>query len=162
MSLLWRTAVEHTQPPVEMMSLKDIDDLHSGDYCVPMKHIRGEMRREWEDQQEGYSDSPHARWIEHGGPDAYINHLTDQIREHGGIREPLEIMHAPEGNGHDGGYDEDAYSYSDQHWVNEGHHRYLAARQAGLREVPVRHYYGHADDRGRIHYTGSPSEVTHG
>ena len=112
------TASEHlsaTQFPIEQ-----IHNMYSGDFHSPMRSVRAEMRDEYKsylrDPEGGYD--PHPKDIEHGGPDNYVSHLAKDIKQHG-VREPITIRN--------------------ENVVAQGHHRYLAAVEAGLTHIPVRH-----------------------
>lgn len=140
MSLLWRTAVE---AGVEMMPLHEMHHLHSGDYCVPMHEVPERMDEDWADHED-YGDQVRSNWMEHGGPGGYVSHLAEGIKSRGGKMDPIHILHAPpESHGH--GDCGEAHT-----WVDDGHHRYLAAPVAGLREVPVQHHYGRWDPERKM------------
>jgi hypothetical protein len=54
-------------------------------------------------------------------PKAYREHM-DYIRKTGTIKEPIDVKRLPNGN----------------YQIVDGHHRWLAARSAGLKKIPVR------------------------
>jgi hypothetical protein len=119
MSNLWVTAAHQ---PDDFISHEDLAQMYSGDYDVPMHRVRHEMRQEWAKDQEPDSDfdtaNVHFQHRQHGGPDAYIEHLKKDIAQNG-MREPLEIR---------GG-----------NVVVDGHNRGLAAMDLRMKDIPVRY-----------------------
>ena len=83
----------------------------------------GDMKGRWlADAQK----EPQERHTEHGGPQGYVDHLATSIKKHG-VQKPLTVV-----DYHFEGEEPGQTLY-------DGHHRALAAMQAGLHEVPVNH-----------------------
>ena len=110
MSLLWKTAV--AQP--DHISHRDLAQMYSGDYDVPMTQVRRELRQNWADS----NGDAHPNEVKHGGPDAYIEHLKRDIAANG-MQQPLTIR---------GG-----------NVVTDGQHRGVAALELKMERIPVEH-----------------------
>lgn len=103
----------------EHITHQDLAKMYSGDWEVPMTRVRRSLRDEYEDWQTGEAwEKPHGKDIEHGGPDAYVNYLSNDMRITG--------MHTP-------------IDVRDGRVVVDGNHRGVAAMQLGLDRIPIRH-----------------------
>jgi ParB-like nuclease domain len=111
----------------QFMSVEKVGHLISDDWDVPMSHVHAHPTLGGEGRLQG--DDPHAS----GGNRPYsMTAMTRDVKAHG-VREELTINHSPSGTVR----------------VREGHHRYVAARDAGLTKVPVIHQW--EDQRGYIY-----------
>jgi hypothetical protein len=105
-----------------------IEEVHkwtSSDFGTSMKSVGPMLRSEYNHwastgEENIARGDPHSQDIKHGGPDNYVAHLAEDIKQHG-IKNPISVRH-----------NRDA-----QPTVMQGHHRYLAAVKAGLTHVPV-------------------------
>lgn len=100
---------------MQFMPASQLGEIASTDYGVPVKGLRVAMRKRWADAQKG-RDEAHPNEIEHGGPDAYIDHLKEDILKNG-MQNPIRIK-----NGE----------------IFDGHHRAIAAVELGLAKVPFK------------------------
>ena len=123
-------ATDHLGP--QFLTVRQVGRLTSGDWDVPMRQVipHPTMGKDGRLSTIGHPGSS-------GGSRSYsMEHLTNDIAAHG-VREPIGIETQRHG-------EVDVY---------EGHHRYVAARQAGAKRIPVSYYPGH--DQGR------PKQVSH-
>jgi hypothetical protein len=107
------SATEHLSPQ-QFAPIEEVRNMYSGDFDEPMHRTLANLRKDFVNM----SESPHPQDAQHGGPDAYVDHLSKDIAEHG-MHSPLLVR---------GG-----------NVVTEGHHRYVAAERLGLKRVPVEH-----------------------
>lgn len=103
--------------------IEEVHNWTSADFGTKMKSVGPMLRSEYAGHLRGetsYHYDVHQADIDHGGPDNYVAHLAKDIAERG-IQTPISVRHntdAPPS-------------------VMQGHHRYLAAVQAGLTHLPV-------------------------
>jgi hypothetical protein len=120
------TAAEHLNP--QQFPIEKIAAMTSKDFDKPMHSIEPDVR---------------ARDEESGRPPVDI--WVDHMRQHG-IREPVHI---------EGGYPIETHGEVIAHMpdmVRDGHHRYVAARLAGLTSMPLVYHAPVKDSRGIHRY----------
>jgi hypothetical protein len=111
--------------PQQFMGVDELKTLRAGDY--PGRTV-GNMKGKWlADANTVLRGGGQGRHARAGGPQAYIDSLAADIREHG-VQEPLQVSHHTAEDG----------TQAPPTLAN-GHHRALAAIQAGIDKVPVTH-----------------------
>lgn len=115
------SASDHLSPQ-QFMDTAALRKIRAGDFPGSMVGSQNHIRR-WKADA---AKEPQGRHREHGGPEGYVNHLAQSIATEG-IREPIEIATWTSTLGEKRDY------------LSEGHHRALAALQAGLDRVPYVH-----------------------
>lgn len=98
-----------SQPTEFSMPLEDVLDLLSGDYDVPMRSVRLLMEAEPDNEFCWHSEDGYTSCVE------FIDHLAARMREHGWNGPPVCITGQN---------------------LSNGHHRVLAAQDAGLQDIP--------------------------
>lgn len=101
-----------------MMKVADLAELESGDFPgCKMKDVGDELTNLWEEFEDGYITEAdlHPSDVNAGGLYENLEQLRESIQTHGLIQ-PIEIFNGA---------------------VIDGHHRFLAAWQLDLEEVPV-------------------------
>lgn len=105
--------VEETWPVERLLALR------AGDY--PDTNMAGALEA-MADFWDRHPVMAHSGEQRHGGPKAYVDHLAESMRTHGYDAEhPVKVR----------------VDYSGLAFVQDGHHRTLAAHRAGLPEIPV-------------------------
>jgi hypothetical protein len=126
-------SAEDNLNPQQFVSVKRIGRLISGDWGVPMHQVHVHPTQ----GDEGRLAVAKELAIPSGGRREYkMSDLTRDVAENG-VKEPIEI----------------SKSYYSGTKVVEGHHRYVAARDAGLTKVPV-FYTGSATPQDVVNAAG--------
>lgn len=107
--------------PQQFIGVDELRSLRSADF--PRETV-GTMRKAW---LRDASKERQWRHYEHGGPEGYVSHLAESIRQDG-IHEPLIIATHTDPHGK---------VHPPMLW--EGHHRALAGMQVGTEKYPVRY-----------------------
>jgi hypothetical protein len=98
----------------QFMSIDELRNLRSVDF--PGGTVgSARTRSRWLADAQTYS---RGSWREHGGPEGYLSHLTEDVRANG-VHTPIEVVQR---NGKPSLWD--------------GHHRAFAAIDAGIEKVP--------------------------
>ena len=100
------------------MRVEDIAQLESGDFPgLKMEEVGEELSRQWEEFEDGLIDEDelHPSDVDAGGLYENLENLRESIKAEG-LQEPIEVFNGA---------------------VIDGHHRFLAAWQLDLEEVPV-------------------------
>lgn len=115
------SAAEHLNG-VQFMGVEDLRKVRAGDFPGSRVGSQAHIRR-WKADANA---EPQGRHRDHGGPQGYVDHLAESIAAEG-MHQPIEIATWTNTLGEKRDY------------LSEGHHRALAALQAGLARVPYVH-----------------------
>lgn len=114
----WMGILDGMLSKQQFMSVRSVGRLLSGDWDVPMNQV---IAHPASDNRGRLTVRGKEKYASGGSRDYDMTAMTEDIRQHG-VREPISV---------------DKYRPNAEILVDEGHHRYVGARDAGEKRIPV-------------------------